>query len=143
MSKWNTATMHASLRQACVAGETYKYPVYAVMKDTSFFGSRYRQKMGFVALSDYRRLLISEYYQLTGTPVRMGALGFDDLVSAKVNKNLFGQYTFNLVFIINGKKMNYQFSAAKKVYGTDLNEQEHNLMGLVEYFEKCGHNLRY
>ena len=33
MSKWNTATMHASLRQACVAGETYKYPVYAVMKE--------------------------------------------------------------------------------------------------------------
>ena len=31
----------------------------------------------------------------------------------------------------------------KKVYGTDLYEQEQNLMGLVEYFEKCGHNLRY
>ncbi len=144
MSKWNTATMHAYLQKTCVQGETYKYPIYGIMKNTSFWASRYNnQNCCYVALSDYRRLLFAEFTMLTGTPVRMGALGFDDLVSAKVKKNIVGQYVFKLEFIINGKKQKFTFQAAKKVYGTDLNEQEQNLMGLVEYFEKYGHNLRY
>ncbi|MBQ8904533.1 MAG: hypothetical protein IJY73_09680 [Oscillospiraceae bacterium] len=144
MSKWNTATMHQYLKQACVQGETYKYPIYCMIKNTDFWVSRYdSQRSCYLALSDYRRLLFVEFTMLTGTPVRMGALGFDDLVSAKVKKNIVGQYVFKLEFIINGKKQKFTFQAAKKVYGTDLDEQEQNLMGLVECFEKYGHNLRY
>lgn len=136
--------MHAYLQKAGMQGETYKYPIYGIMKNTSFFANAYNMQRGcFLALSDYRRLLFVECDTLTCTPIRMGALGFDDLVFAKVKKNLFGQYVFELEFIINGKKQKFVFQAAKKVYGTDFSEQEQNLMGLVEYFEKYGHNLKY
>ena len=144
MGKWNTAAMHEYLRQAGVTGETYKYPVYGIMKNTSFWASRYNQQnCCYIALSDYKRLLFVEFTMLTGTPVRMGALGFDDILSANVRKNLFGQYVFKLEFLINGKKQKFTFQVAKKVYGTDFDNQEQNLMGLVEYFEKYGHNLKY
>ena len=144
MSKWNTATMHEYLKKAGFEGETYTCPIYGVIKNTSFFATRYNnQNCCYVALSDYRRLLLVEFTMLTGAPIRMGALGFDDLVSAKVKKNIFGQYKFTLVFSVNGKKQKFIFQAAKKVYGTDLNNQEKNLMGLVEFFEKIGHNLEY
>lgn len=144
MNKWNTATMHACLKKAGFEGETYTCAIYGIMKNTSFWASGYNnQNCCYAALSDYKRLLFVEFTMLTGTPVRMGALGFDDIISAKVKKNIFGQYKFDLVFNINGKKQRFIFQAAKKVYGTDFNEQEPNLMGLVEYFEKMGHNLEY
>lgn len=144
MSKWNVSTMHAYLKKAGFEGETYTCPIYGIMKNTSFWASRYNnQNCCYVALSDYKRLLFVEFTMLTGPPVRMGALGFDDIVSAKVKKNIFGQYKFTLVFNINGKNQKFIFQAAKKVYGTDFTEQEQNLMGLVEYFEKFGHNLEY
>ncbi len=76
-------------------------------------------------------------------PLRFGALGFDDLVSVKVKKNIVGQYIFKLEFIINGKKQKFTFQAAKKVYATDFNEQEQNLMGLVSELEKYSYNLSY
>ena len=144
MNKWNTATMHEYLQKAGVPGETYKYPIYCTIKNTSFFANAYNQHRGcFLALSDYRRLLFVECNALTSAPIRMGALGFDDIVSADVKKTIFGQYKFVLVFIINGKKQKFTFQAAKKVYTSDFTEQEQNLMGLVEEFEKRGHNLKY
>ena len=144
MNKWNTATMHTYLRNAGVQGEPYKYPVYCTIENKSFFSNAYNHYRGcFLALSDYRRLLFVECNTLTCEPIRMGALGFDDIISADVKKTIFGQYEFILEFLINGKKQKFTFQAAKKVYGTDLYEQEQNLMGLVEYFEKYGHNLRY
>ncbi len=136
--------MHEYLRKAGVQGETYKFPIYCIIKNTSFWASLYdSQRCCYLALSDYRRLLFVEFTMLTGSPVQMGALGFDDILSANVKKTIFGQYKLVFVFSINGKKQKFTFQAAKKVYGTDLNEQEQNLMGLVEYFEKYGHNLRY
>ncbi len=136
--------MHEYLQKAGFRGETYKYPVYGIMKNISFWASRYNQQnCCYIALSDYKRLLFVEFTMLTGTPVRMGALGFDDILSANVRKNLFGQYVFKLEFLINGKKQKFTFQVAKKVYGTDFDNQEQNLMGLVEYFEKYGHNLKY
>lgn len=144
MSKCNTETMHTYLKQAGFAGETYTFPIYGIMKNTSFWASRYNnQNCCYVALSDYKRLLLVEFTMLTGTPVRMGALGFDDIVSADVKQTIFGQYKFTLVFDINGKKQKFVFRAAKKVYGTDFTEQEQNVTALAEYFEKYGHNLKY
>ena len=144
MNKWNTATMHEYLQKAGAPGEPYKYPVYCIIKNTSFFANAYNQQRGcFLALSDYRRLLFVECNTLTCAPIRMGALGFDDIVSANVKKTIFGQYKFVLEFIINGKKQKFTFQAAKKVYASDFTQQEQNLMGLVEYFEKYGHNLKY
>lgn len=144
MSKWNTASMHAYLQKAGVQGEPYKYPVYCTIENTSFFANAYNKHRGcFIALSDYRRLLFVECNALTCEPIRMGALGFDDIISADVKKTIFGQYKIVLEFMIDGKKKKFTFRIAKKVYGTDFYEQEQNLIGLVEYFEKYGHNLRY
>jgi len=144
MSKWNTETMHASLKKAGFEGETYTCPIYGIVKNNSFFASRYNnQNCCYVAISDYKRLLFVEFAMLTGAPIRMGALGFDDLISAKVAKNIIGQYKFTFVFNINGKKQKFIIRAAKKVYGTDLDEQEQNLMGFVQFFENLGHKLEY
>ena len=144
MSKWNAETMHEYLKKAGFEGETYTCPIYGIVKNNSFWATQYNnQNCCYIALSDYKRLLFVEFTMLTGTPLRMGALGFDDIVSAKVKKNIFGQYKFTFVFNINGKKQKFIIHAAKKVYGTDLYEQEQNLMELVQFFEKIGHNLEY
>lgn len=136
--------MHDYLKRAGFEGETYTCPIYGIIKNTSFWASRYNSRnCCYIALSDYKRLLFAEFTMLTGALIRMGALGFDDLISAKVKKTIIGQYKFTLVFNVNGKKTKFIIQAAKKVYGTDLDRQERNLMGLVEVFSKLGHNLEY
>ncbi len=138
MYKWNKCTMHAYIH-ACLKnegfeGEDYSYPIYGVISDSNGF---------YAALTNRRRLLLAEIIILTGSPVQMYALELDNLLSVSVKKNIVGQYTFTLVFNIKGKKRKFILLANKKLYGSDFDEQEQNLMEYVDLFEKMNHKLKY
>ena len=72
----------------------------------------------------------------------MGALVFEDLVSSKIKKASFGQYKIVLEFMVDGKKKKFTFRIAKKVYGTDFDEQEYNCEGIVSELKKICSNRK-
>ena len=137
MGVFNRTAMISLLDQVVFQGEKYQYPVYGVIKNTSFFANAYNQHRGcYLAISEFRRLLFVECNALTGAPIRMGALVFEDLVSSKIKKASFGQYKIVLEFMVDGKKKKFTFRIAKKVYGTDFDEQEYNCEGIVSELKK-------
>ena len=137
MGVFNRTAMISLLDQVVFQGEKYQYPVYGVIKNTSFFATAYNQHRGcYLAISEFRRLLFVECNALTGAPIRMGALVFEDLVSSKIKKASFGQYKIGLEFMVDGKKKKFTFRIAKKVYGTDFDEQEYNCEGIVSELKK-------
>ncbi len=144
MGVFNRTAMFALLDQVAFQGEKYQYPVYGIIKNTSFFATAYNQHRGcYLAISEFRRLLFVECNTFTGAPIKMGVLVFEDLVSSKIQKAAFGQYKIVLEFMVDGKKKKFIFRIAKKVYGADFYEQEQNLKGLIEYLEKSEHKSRY
>ena len=143
MGVFNRTAMISLLDQVVFQGEKYQYPVYGVIKNTSFFANAYNQHRGcYLAISESRRLLFVECNALTGAPIRMGALVFEDLVSSKIKKASFGQYKIVLEFMVDGKKKKYTFRIAKKVYGTDFDEQEYNCEGIVSELKKICSNRK-
>lgn len=143
MVVFNRTAMISLLDQVVFQGEKYQYPVYGVIKNTSFFATAYNQHRGcYLAISELRRLLFVECNALTGAPIRMGALMFEDLVSSKIKKASFGQYKIVLEFMVDGKKKKFTFRIAKKVYGTDFDEQEYNCEGIVSELKKICSNRK-
>ncbi|MBO5377310.1 MAG: hypothetical protein J6A41_02875 [Ruminiclostridium sp.] len=143
MGVFNRTAMISLLDQVVFQGEKYQYPVYGVIKNTSFFATAYNQHRGcYLAISEFRRLLFVECNALTGAPIRMGALVFEDLVSSKIKKASFGQYKIVLEFMVDGKKKKFTFRIAKKVYGTDFDEQEYNCEGIVSELKKICSNRK-
>ena len=138
MYKWNKCTMHAymhaCLKKEGLEGEDYSYPIYGVINDSNGF---------YAALTNRNRLLLAEFTILTGSPVQMYVLELDSLIFVKVKKNIINQYTFTLVFNIDGRKRKFILLVSKKLYGSDFNEQGKNLKEYVELFEKMKYKLEY
>ena len=139
MNKWNTATMHEYLQKAGVPGETYKYPIYCTIKNTSFFANAYNQHRGcFLALSDYRRLLFVECNALTSAPIRMGALGFDDIVSADVKRRFSDSINLFSFSLSTVKSRNLHFKRQKRCMHRILPNRSRILWGLWNTLKNTG-----
>lgn len=113
--------------------EDIKNPIYARVKRTKFFTAASTQyEEGFIASTTGYNLFIVQFDifnkpQVSNYPLMC-------LKKAKVTTFIAGTNFIKLIFEIEGKKKKVEFSAAKKVYNTDLYEQKENLEGLIQLF---------
>ncbi|MDE6036209.1 MAG: hypothetical protein K2G36_09905 [Ruminococcus sp.] len=112
-------------------GEDYKYPVYASMDCRKSFFRSYNTKAGFVAVTDTRKLLVSEYYVL-GTEKKY-ILSLHNIEKIKIRKLSFlPMYKIKTVFLNDGKKFRIDIMISLKVYGHEFPEQTENTVNLIK-----------
>lgn len=127
----NIDTAESAFRDMLYPGESCSGIIYCVFKPTGFFaGTTFnRINPGYAAVTSEERLLT---IQTSSTGYFLGksssaAYKIDSAEKLKVRKNIFGQYVFDCVFPVNGKKVKVKFQAARKVLGSEYSMQEENL----------------
>lgn len=121
-------------------GERYPGIIYCVFKPTGFFaGTAFNSvNPGYAAVTSEGRLLTVqansvEYFIGNSSAA---AYNISTAEKLKIRKTIVGQYAFDCVFPVDGKKVKVKFQAAKKVYGTGCPEQESNLEGFLDILSR-------
>lgn len=127
--KFTDEFMKKSLDHFC---ENYKYPVFASVYCRSGFFSRYNAKTGFLAVTDYDKLLVVEYSAF-GTSEKEYIFSAQDLKSLKIKKlALMPAYSVKAVFKINRKTIKLDIAVTEKVSGGNFLEQTENIDNFIE-----------
>ncbi len=138
MKKLDNDLMQGSLQKLCQPGEHFLYPVYCGFgSPTKFSTSAMNNSYGFIAVTNQRRILITQFNALA---VKRGeaALPLSLLKSVKIGKNLFGQYSLKLIFSYQGKEEQVRCTISRNVYGMGIKNQSSNLDGLLGVLNSLG-----
>lgn len=111
-------------------GVGYRCPVYAGVRNMTFFASRSNQKFGYAALSDNDSLIIADYDMLMKESLY--EIPLLSILSVKAKRMpIIGTNIVKLEFLYEGKKMRFDLTISPKVIGSDFDEQGGNAEALI------------
>lgn len=119
------SALRMPLDEGGLSGETILCPIYCSFAFKDEFLPMTSVIYGYAAITTENRLAFASFNAL-GQVHKYGAYRLEKLTKLKISK-CFSVRTFKMTFDDNGKRRRMQINANKRVFGSDLAEQETNL----------------
>lgn len=131
--KYTESYMNDLFKKFLLPGEESLCGVYCGFPETVFFAKPGRMQVGFATCTNYGRLLIVRQYLTEYAP---GSLKLDTVKKLNIKKTIFGQINVDATFPTDKKDIRLKMQIAKKIYGVNFPNQEHNLATMMTILQR-------